>query len=97
MDLRREDGSIQDITMVFSDRRTDSPQHYRNQHPDDQRLVDRRLEELEAERIRDPELRDPELKADFKTKFGCEMGFNVEALGKSFGLRDLGSINYYYR
>jgi len=25
------------------------------------------------------------LQADFKAKFGCEMGFNPVALGKSFG------------
>jgi hypothetical protein len=91
-DLEMEDGSIQDSTVVFSDRQSHRRQHYRWLHLDDQRRVDRRLEQLEAERVKDPEL-----EADFKAKFGCEMGFNPVALGKSFGLRDLGNIDFYRR
>jgi hypothetical protein len=96
MDFAFDELTIGDFTISFSDR---SPKrfepnswHYCSLPPDDRKLVDLRLQQLEAERIGDPEI-----EAAFKAEFGCEMGFNPEALGKSYGLRDLANISYFER
>jgi hypothetical protein len=96
MDFRFDDGSIGDHNISFSDRspkRFDpNSRHYGALPPDDKTRVEHRLEQLEAERIRDPEI-----EAAFEAEFGVKMGFNPEALGKSYGLRDLCNIAYFER
>jgi hypothetical protein len=100
MDFHFSGGAVGDYRVDFSDRskkRFDpNSWHYRSLVPADRKKVDQRLAQLEAERIRDPH-RDPEVEADFKAEFGCKMGFNPEALGLSYGLRDLANIGYYHR
>jgi hypothetical protein len=96
MDFPQPDGSIRDINIDFSER---SPQRYRIKSwhfwsltPDEQEVILARLAELEAERIKDPEV-----EAAFETELGCKMGYNPEALGKSYGLRDIGNMEYFRR
>jgi hypothetical protein len=91
MDLPRTDGSIEDVMIGFG-RRADSRKHYSNLAAELRQRVDRRLQQLDAEWIKDPQL-----EADFKAKLGVKMGFNPKALGASFGVRDLGCIQYFRR
>jgi hypothetical protein len=92
MDLPGDDGSIEDVRIDFA-RRTDSPQHYRNLTRKDRQRVDRRLQQLDADWIKD----DPELERDFLVKAGVPLEFSPQALGRSFGVRDLGCIEYFRR
>jgi hypothetical protein len=96
LDFAWEDGTTGDFIINFSER---SPQrfvpnswHYQRLRPSDKRAVDLRLEQLEAERIKDPEV-----EAAFKATVGCEMGFNAQALSKSYGVRALANIGYFHR
>ena len=92
MDFHFSGGAVGDYKIDFSDRSGGRPWHYRSLSPADRKTVDLRLEQLEAERIRDPEI-----EAAFEAEFGVTMGFNPEALGLSYGLRDLANIGYYHR
>jgi hypothetical protein len=92
----RPDGSVKIMKVDFSERSNkkyamDST-HFLSLKPDEQEVIRARLAELEAERIRDPEV-----EAMFKQELGCEMGFTPEALGKSYGLRDVGNMEYFKR
>jgi hypothetical protein len=96
LDLKQLDGSIKDYTIDFSDRSNRRyvmySSHFKCLAPGQQEVVVARLVELEAERIRNPEL-----EKTFKAEFGCEMGFNPVALGKSYGMRDIGNIEFFRR
>jgi hypothetical protein len=96
MDFRFDDATIGDFTISFSER---SPKrfdpnswHYRSLRPADKKLVNLHLEQLEAQR-----LRSPQVEADFKAELGVTMGFNPEALGRCYGLRDLCNFAYFER
>lgn len=96
MDFPQPDGTIRDINIDFSIR---SPQRYRLKSwhflsltPEEQQIVLERLAELEAERTREPDV-----ERDFEIEMGCKMGYNPEALGKSYGLRDVGNMEYFRR
>lgn len=96
-DVPQPDGSIRDCMIDFSSR---SPQkHYQDSRhfwslkPHSRKLIEGRLEELEAQRIKD----DPEVEALFEQELGCKMGYNSQALSKSYGLRDIGNMEYFRR
>lgn len=96
MDFPQPDGSIKDINIDFSSR---SPQRYRlnswhfwSLEPEAQQIILARLVELEAERVKEPQV-----EADFEAELGCKMGYNPEALSKSYGLRDIGNMEYFRR
>jgi hypothetical protein len=92
MDIRGDDGVIRDYKINFWHDPKSDDWHYRNLRAADRMVVDRRLEELEAERIRHPEVEE-----DFETELGCKMGYNPEALGRCYGLRDIANIGYFHR
>jgi hypothetical protein len=92
MDFPRNDGSVKDYKILFSDGSNDNPWHYRNLDAADRKVVDLRLEAIETTRTKDPEV-----EAAFKAELGCKMGFNPEALSKSYGLRHLANIGYFHR
>jgi len=96
MDFALEDGSIGDFKIGFSDRNPKrfepNSWHYLSLPSTDRKKVDQRLVQLEAERIRDPEI-----EAAFDAELGVKMGFNPEALGQCYGLRDLLNLGYFER
>lgn len=96
MDLPREDGTVKDIKVDFSDKSKKKFEmdswHFKSLKPDEQEAILARLAELEAERIKDPVL-----EAAFEEEMKCKMGYNPEALGKSYGLRDIGNMEYFRR
>lgn len=96
MDIPQADGSLKFYKVDFSERSNKKydmdSMHFWSLKADEQEVIRARLEELEAERPRDPEL-----EAVFEQELGCKMGFNPEALGKSYGLRDIGNMEYFRR
>ena len=96
MDIALEDGSIADVKIDFSER---SPRqdvanswHYYSLHPADRKRVTDALNNWRQNGSMAPSWRQI-----FKAELGCKMGFNPAALGRSYGLRDLGCIEYYRR
>jgi hypothetical protein len=96
MDFPQPDGSIRiqkiDFSALSKKQYDIDSWHFDSLPPDEQEVVRARLEQLEAERERDPEL-----EARFRQIVGCKMGYNPEALAKSYGMRDLGNMEYFRR
>jgi hypothetical protein len=90
----QDDGSIKDFKIDFSDKSSARYNlkgwHFSALKPDEQDAVLAGLAELEAKRDRHPDI-----EAAFEKELGCAMGFNPGALGKSFGMRDLGNLAYF--
>jgi hypothetical protein len=96
MDFPQPDGLVKDYTIAFSSRsqkRYDlNSWHFLSLKPGEQQVVRERLQQLEAERVRRPDI-----ETDFEAELGVKLGFTPEALAKSYGLRDLGNLEYFKR
>lgn len=96
MDVPQPDGTIKLYKIDFSSRSQKKYEqdswHFLSLPSDEQEVILSRLEQLEAERTKEPEV-----EAAFEAELGCKMGYNPQALGKSYGLRDIGNLEYYRR
>lgn len=96
MDFPQLDGTFKDYTIDFSSRsrrRYDlNSWHFGSLKPDEQEVIRARLAEMEAARPRNPHL-----EHIFKQTFGVEMGYTPEALAISYGLRDMGNVEFFRR
>jgi hypothetical protein len=94
MAFTQADGSIKDVKIDFSEKSSARYKlngwHFYNLPPDDQEAVLAGLAKLEAKRERHLGI-----EAAFQMHLGCEMGFHPPALAKSFGMRDLGNLEYF--
>ena len=96
MDFPQEDGSVRDYKIDFSSRSKRRYElnswHFNSLPPNEQEVVRERLQQLEAERVKRPDI-----ESDFEAELGVKLAFTPEALAKSYGLRDLGNLEYFKR